>query len=256
MPQPPVQSRLQLLQCEAVELQRWSYPDLSAPFWRVYWNSMPGAWVEGAGGRLQLDPTNCVLIAPRTAFATGLTVPVRHHYLHLRAGPPYDEAAPGIHRLPLREEWQRLLAALPESGAPPPDAATALFLQAAAATMLVSLPTSTWRLPRRDPRIALVLRRLQEIPLPTPDNARLARSVDMHPSAFGRLFRTATGESPQAYARRLRLEQAAALLANSERSIDAIAEDCGFCDRHHFSRAFARCFGVPPAAYRRSRGGM
>jgi AraC-like DNA-binding protein len=71
-------------------------------------------------------------------------------------------------------------------------------------------------------------------------------------NAFIRLFRKATGVSPQAYGRRRRIDQACLRLHHSAGSIKEIAEAVGFCDRFHFSRAFKEMRGVSPAEYRRA----
>lgn len=67
-----------------------------------------------------------------------------------------------------------------------------------------------------------------------------------------RRFRRAVGCSPLQYVLRLRLEAARDLLLTTGRDIPAIAEDCGFSDRYHLSRAFSARFGMGPAACRRA----
>lgn len=67
------------------------------------------------------------------------------------------------------------------------------------------------------------------------------------------VFRKVTGTTPQAMGLRLRLEHAASLLDGTDLGIDEISEACGFTDRFHFSKAFARRWRVPPAKWRRGR---
>lgn len=73
------------------------------------------------------------------------------------------------------------------------------------------------------------------------DAARLA-------PAYRRAFGCSIGED----ARALRLRCAAAMLASSNAPIAAIAQDCGFYDQAHFTRAFRKAYGVAPGAYRTS----
>ncbi|MBT4816978.1 MAG: helix-turn-helix transcriptional regulator, partial [Lentisphaerae bacterium] len=68
---------------------------------------------------------------------------------------------------------------------------------------------------------------------------------------FLRRFHEVTGESCQDWFRRRRIQQACLLLHLTRRGIDQIAAECGFCDRHHFSRVFKELRGIPPATYRR-----
>jgi len=81
--------------------------------------------------------------------------------------------------------------------------------------------------------------------------AELARRTGMHVNTFTRLFKRATGHAPQGYYNRLRLQRAVLLLLSTHHTIDDIAEQTGFCDRFHFSRAFARQYGSGPADFRR-----
>ena len=52
-------------------------------------------------------------------------------------------------------------------------------------------------------------------------------------------------------ARGQRRLQAARQLHFSESSIEEIAQQAGFCDRYHFSRAFHKEFNCGPATYRK-----
>lgn len=64
---------------------------------------------------------------------------------------------------------------------------------------------------------------------------------------FGKLM----GQSPANYVRERRLSAAAHRLAYTAESIDSIAYEFGFPNRHYFSRVFHKMMGYPPAAYRK-----
>lgn len=78
----------------------------------------------------------------------------------------------------------------------------------------------------------------------------LARLAGASRASFVRLFRSATGESPQRWLRARRLEQAAALLVGSEETLARIASRVGYVSEFALSRAFKRHYGVAPARYR------
>ena len=80
--------------------------------------------------------------------------------------------------------------------------------------------------------------------------ADLARSVDLSASRLWHMFRTQTGVSPAAYARRARMQRAAELLVLSKHSVKEIAFSVGFRSSSHFVRAFRRAYGMPPRQYR------
>ncbi|MFT0531366.1 GlxA family transcriptional regulator [Castellaniella hirudinis] len=65
-----------------------------------------------------------------------------------------------------------------------------------------------------------------------------------------RLFKQATGQSPQAYARGMRLRLAAWMLTHTKKTIAAIASDCGFSDASHLGREFRASFHLPPSVWR------
>lgn len=79
--------------------------------------------------------------------------------------------------------------------------------------------------------------------------AAIAARVSRHPSHVAREFRRHQGVSVGEYARRCRLELAAAALRDGA-AIAAVALDAGFCDQSHFTNAFHRVFGITPADYR------
>ncbi|MGE4450732.1 GlxA family transcriptional regulator [Castellaniella sp.] len=65
-----------------------------------------------------------------------------------------------------------------------------------------------------------------------------------------RLFKEATGQSPQAYARGIRLRLAAWMLTHTKKTISAIASECGFSDASHLGREFRAAFLMSPSAWR------
>jgi len=65
-----------------------------------------------------------------------------------------------------------------------------------------------------------------------------------------RMFQKATGISIGEYRRGLRLEHARALLADPDRTIEAVATDSGFADARQFRRLWLQAYGVSPARYR------
>jgi AraC-like DNA-binding protein len=63
-------------------------------------------------------------------------------------------------------------------------------------------------------------------------------------------FETVLSTSPMRYVRDWRLYLASVALKTTERSISTVAFDAGYGTEAAFNRAFSRCFGVPPAAWR------
>jgi AraC-like DNA-binding protein len=82
------------------------------------------------------------------------------------------------------------------------------------------------------------------------DVAALARAAFVSPAHFSRKFRRAFGETPHQYLLTRRLERAAALLRNTDRSIADICFTVGLRSLGSFTTSFRRAYGVTPAAYR------
>jgi len=82
--------------------------------------------------------------------------------------------------------------------------------------------------------------------------AALAADYGCSPSAFHRLFKDATGETPHEHVNRMRLERAAYRLAVTEQSVLDIALSVGFKNHETFTRAFRRHYNEGPAAWRRA----
>lgn len=80
--------------------------------------------------------------------------------------------------------------------------------------------------------------------------SQLAARLYVTPSHFGKLFRRATGTSPAAYIRRLRLESAQELLKSSDLSLSHIARESGLGNGAQLARAFRAAFGQTPSEYR------
>jgi AraC-like DNA-binding protein len=80
------------------------------------------------------------------------------------------------------------------------------------------------------------------------DNAAMGLGISRR--RFTQLFRQVTGTSWLAYVRRLRVEHAKRLLAQTERTVLSIAFECGFEDLSTFYRAFKREVGQSPNQWR------
>lgn len=78
----------------------------------------------------------------------------------------------------------------------------------------------------------------------------MAAAAGLSKAHFTREFRRAFGETPRAYLLTRRLERAAALLRNTDRSVLEICFDVGLQSVGSFTTSFTRTYGVSPTAYR------
>jgi AraC-like DNA-binding protein len=82
------------------------------------------------------------------------------------------------------------------------------------------------------------------------DVPALARAAYLSPAHFSREFRRVFGETPHRYLLTRRLERAAALLRDTDRSVAEICFMVGLRSVGSFTTSFRRVYGVSPAAYR------
>ncbi|HEX7388154.1 MAG TPA: helix-turn-helix domain-containing protein [Castellaniella sp.] len=84
----------------------------------------------------------------------------------------------------------------------------------------------------------------------------LADKLGLSSRQLQRLFSRYLATTPQAYARRIRLRLVRWMLVHSDKSLAAIASDCGFADAAHMSRAFHAAHGTPPGVWRRQQSAV
>lgn len=81
--------------------------------------------------------------------------------------------------------------------------------------------------------------------------ADLAAECRLSVGHFARAFRQTTNTTPYQWLLRRRVERAKSLMHDTERSLAAVALECGFADQSHFTRTFTRIAGLSPNAWRR-----
>jgi len=96
-PPPPCGLTLNLLLYTCATFTEWDFDDLSAPYWRLYWNADPGASIRHDGVDTELLPHRLVLIPPNTAFAATIKGSVRHFFAHFTLEPAWGVPQPGVH---------------------------------------------------------------------------------------------------------------------------------------------------------------
>ena len=81
----------------------------------------------------------------------------------------------------------------------------------------------------------------------------LAKTVCMSTPNFSIVFREAYGVPPMEYAIRVRLENAARQLLETDNKVLTVAENCGFTSMSNFVRLFQNLYGMAPSKYRAQR---
>lgn len=82
----------------------------------------------------------------------------------------------------------------------------------------------------------------------------LAEQVNLSPSAFSRLFRDVTGQSPYQFVKESRLARARELLVEERLGVADISRAVGYASVSHFIKEFRSRFGATPRDYRAEMG--
>ena len=80
----------------------------------------------------------------------------------------------------------------------------------------------------------------------------LAGKCHYHPAYFSRCFRSYTGMSFTEYLKKVRIDRAAQLLANTGLQVQDVCYEVGYADKTKFFRHFRDIVGKTPLAYRNS----
>jgi AraC-like DNA-binding protein len=110
-----------------------------------------------------------------------------------------------------------------------------------------------WLAALNDRRICRALNAFHTRPAEPWTIEMLAREAGLSRSALLRRFQRLLSMSPIRYLATWRLHLAAQAVRDGSEAVATIAEQAGFGSEEAFSRAFKRCFGSSPSAWRRSR---
>jgi transcriptional regulator GlxA family with amidase domain len=102
----------------------------------------------------------------------------------------------------------------------------------------------------RDPLVRRALLLMQQRIAQPPSVAELARQMGNSKRQLERHFRSALDTSPQAAFLEIRLAFARHLVEATDKSVSAIAVECGFCDSSHLSRMFRHRYDRTPSEMR------
>lgn len=254
--QPPARAilRWQVSACEQVEfVQARMGPCGLAGHFHDVWSVgliLRGACRFSAGGADHHAPTgNVFILPPYELHACGAaSADVVYAVLYVDAA-VMQQQAPRL-AAQVRDTAQRVWLAQAGTQALLDEAAHLTRMSAAcrwlAALEQALVPAS----PPLPPQLAGTLHPLQQL-----FHARWAEAIELAEAELSlahsrwhtiRTFRRATGLTPGAYLRQLRVQKSRHWLSAGRRSLAEIALQLGFADQAHFSRVFKQVYGVPP----------
>jgi len=250
---PLIPLSIRVLACNRVTLTAWDHENLSSPFWRIYWNGSRGWFITFGGRTTALDPGSVIVIPPFTAFRAHSEKSATQFYIHFDIESTIAPFKSGIYQFPITESIKSAMVNMTGDAAPEQALLNTIKANFLCCYYLRRLPEeSMGRVHYSRPIMAAmgIMARNMEKPF---SNPALARAAGMNVNSFIRLFQKEAGVPPQKWYLEKRINRASLLLSHTNKSIDEIAGETGFCDRAHFSRVFGKLKNTGPAQYRRQR---
>jgi AraC family transcriptional regulator len=131
------------------------------------------------------------------------------------------------------------------------DSISPLAIETLLTELLSQMASTAAQSSRLPPRwVAQLQELLHDAPASSWTLNSLSQTLGIHPSHLSRGFRRYFGCTLGAYIRKLRLQQALAMLPEKGQSLTDIALACGFADQSHFIRSFKAATQTTPSQFR------
>lgn len=273
--------KIVLHRCRYWMLSEWECENLSLPFWRLYHSRTGGSSVKFADKEVEISSEKLILIPPYTAFSSqikGVSVPQHESikgciiedeheitayqkagmcdqfFTHFNLGYPFDKIKANIYEIELPGYWMNELLQLEHGLISEPNCIsfiTNLHISSLIIFALRNISPEHWQFPETDERVLKIMSYIDKNLSRELTNSELAKESNLATNSFARIFKGSINVPVQQYIQHKRIEKAIMLIHHSNMAIDEIAQQCGFCDRHHFSKIFRKQTGLPPVLYRK-----
>ncbi|RAJ29118.1 helix-turn-helix domain-containing protein [Pedobacter cryoconitis] len=271
---------IKLFCCRYWILEEWECDDLKVPFWRIYHNSVGDSTIRFKNSTIPLNNENILIIPPNTSFSSQLkrnfnfqdesiigrkfietddlaTLAAHgkadHFFTHFSLGYPLDFVTNTIYVIKPDETIGHLLKEIKRACVT--DLVTnmkeSLRVKQLIAACLLNLPDEIWDSGNIDHRILKSIKFIEGNFRRKITNEQLADTANMAVNSFARLFKMSTKITTQQYILKSRVEAGCHLMHHSNKSLDEISYECGFSDRHHFSKIFKKTMKVNPSDYKK-----
>jgi len=241
-------------------LRNWNFPRVLSPYWRLLHSRAGFGCVSTEAARVPLTAGNLVLIPNDVETALSASGPIDMFWAHfLVLMPPLFRISP-VFRRPIELRLSAPAEGLIEhiialhKGAERHPTVVLLFralLDWCMADILGPVLAESAGYPSDLERVMAVLTHVQAHYGERLSNARLGALIGVGPDQLMKLFRRVTGRRVHAHVVEVRVQAATRALVETDKSIKQVAAECGFTNRHYFSRVFCKRLGMGPATYRR-----
>ncbi len=249
------------------KLNKWVNGTVSDSLWRVYQNSTPGATVYSNEGVAFPIHTHDILVIPAWTIWIGelKETPVEHSHISFNT-PMWStyysrKNFPNILRISKDHEHYNTINSCFEylrdhlKSFNQKNINKELFFSMRDTAINLTLACVFKESPIiGDARPANISKVLDYIDSHISEDLSIEKlaSIQLCATAhFSRMFKKLMNQSPSAYIRERRVTKASQLLITTQKSIEQIAELCGFYDRFHFSKNFKTLMKRSPVQYKK-----
>lgn len=234
-------------------LHHWNHAGVDSPFWRFYHNPEAGNYIRHRGADIPLTPDRVVLIPANTLFDCCGPAALPHFWIHFTVSRHTRVILDAPLVVPMDDTLKVLLRdAIRLHEIPAEPLRTQRLFHVASALLHAALSRIEMPLaPTLPETLVELLALIERAPHGDLSNPFLASRVGMSVERFIRWFREHLRETPANYVIATRVRLAKQRLLLTDKTIDQTAAECGFPNRHYFSRMFAREVGCGPAEFRK-----
>lgn len=236
-------------------LSEWSLVDAIASFWRLYWGTSGSAVVLHDGREHPLEAGSGLLIPPHTNYASRCDKPFSKWYIHFTFSGIGNLARPGVYPVAASERLRTILdRTCPATGAPqgtlPPDIWRPLWVAELVTVVVQQAVPDLCMTSDVSPHADAVMQLVRQRAATGLTLSELAGTSGLSVREVSRIVKDVTGFTPARYLLELRLDAAMNLLRHTDQSIESIARESGFPNRHYLTRMLTKHRQTTPAAFR------
>ncbi len=228
------------------------------PYYRIYYVVSGHAVIYLDNAQVELKPGKMYFIPPFSIFDAHCDQILSHYWLHFNLDITAANYLTVYHprretdALPLdKEVFRALVEKIQRSNGAESPADTVACEGLSKYILSRFLPDAETIAPNEAVRFLPVLQYIDEHFTSHIANSELSRIMFLSPTYFSNLFTKHFGITPQQYILQKRMNLAAILLFESNKTIREIAFACGFENETYFNRQFRKFMGLSPGKYRK-----
>lgn len=266
----------------AVHNADWNWKDVSSPFTRLYYVTKGSARIEMENKVYDLSPGKLYIVPSFTRHTNICTGPFEHYYIHvfedgLSTNRIFEEYKFPFEADPFGGDFElvkRLVELNPQGRLPQSNPKSYDNQPTLIQNLRINKQKSLQDMVESRGILYILVSRFLEKASPrslTEDDRvknalsyirknigskilveDLAAKSSLSLEHFIRVFKKETGDTPNSYVTKTKMERAMVMLATSDAPVKTIALSLGYDDVPYFNRAFKKLLGMTPQQYRDS----